>query len=338
MIRKAETLAMTVLFIAAYCSLAQGQATPPTILVINVANQVQYREDVSDPSKYATNPKVTPSAGLNKNFAVVTLLGDIVAVNGQPAKGTYVGRTRAIKASPDPNPGGAIADITREAIREVIFEILKSDGTPVGTIVGLGFSGGPAPPGAPLAQTAGNWAIVGGTGAFLGARGELGGAQISGTPGARAASMAEDPANRRVNGGGKQPFVLQVIPMSVPQIVVTRAGPAVTHSKDLSLVTASKPAAAGEILSLSATGLGPTRPGVDPCKPFPATPPAVVNSPVDVKVNGKSAEVLAAVGYPGAVDGYQVNFRVPSDAAKGTATVQISAAWIAGPEVKMVIQ
>src|SRR5207248_114893 len=31
------------------------------------------------------------------------------------------------------------------------------------------------------------------------------------------------------------------------------------------------------------------------------------------------AEILAAVGYPGAVDGYQVNFRVPSDTAKGPA-------------------
>src|SRR5690242_4293063 len=34
--------------------------------------------------------------------------------------------------------------------------------------------------------------------------------------------------------------------------------------------------------------------------------------PVEVTVNGKSAEVLAAVGYPGAIGGYQVNFRVPS--------------------------
>ncbi len=40
---------------------------------------------------------------------------------------------------------------------------------------------------------------------------------------------------------------------------------------------------------------------------------AVVNSPVEVTVNGKAAEVLGAVGYPFAVDAYQVNFRVPPD-------------------------
>lgn len=91
-------------------------------------------------------------------------------------------------------------------------------------------------------------------------------------------------------------------------------------------------------MSLFMTGLGPTKPGVDPGSPFPASPPAVVNSPVNVMVNGKSAEVLGAVGYPGAVNGYQVNFRVPSDAAHGTATIQVASAWIAGPAVQIAIQ
>ena len=140
------------------------------------------------------------------------------------------------------------------------------------------------------------------------------------------------------NGGGRLKFVLQVIPMAAPQIVNTPNGPAVTHSSDFTLVTASRPAAAGEILSLFATGLGPTRPGVDPGQPFPSSPTAAVNSPVDVKVNGKSAEVLAAVGFPGAVDGYQVNFYVPPDTARGAATVQVSAAWITGPAVTITVR
>ena len=54
-------------------------------------------------------------------------------------------------------------------------------------------------------------------------------------------------------------WVLHVIPMSHPDILTTPAGPAVTHSSNFSVVTASKPAARGEILSLFATGLGPTQ-------------------------------------------------------------------------------
>ena len=45
--------------------------------------------------------------------------------------------------------------------------------------------------------------------------------------------------------------------------------------------------------------------------------------PITVLVNGKPAEVLAAVGYPGVVDGYQVNVRVLSDVAKGAASIQL---------------
>ena len=133
-------------------------------------------------------------------------------------------------------------------------------------------------------------------------------------------------------------FVLQLIPMFLPQIVTTANGPAVAHSIDFSLVTASKPAAAGEILSDFVTALQPTVPGVHPGKPFPSSPLAAVNSPVEITVNGTAAEVMGGVGYPGAVDGYQVNFRVPSDAAKGVAAIQVGAAWIAGTPVRIAIQ
>jgi uncharacterized protein (TIGR03437 family) len=126
--------------------------------------------------------------------------------------------------------------------------------------------------------------------------------------------------------------------MSAPQIVITANGPAVTHSSDFSLVTSSKPATAGEVLSLFVTGLGPTVPAVDPGQPFPSSPLVTVNSPIEVKVNGNSAEVLGAVGFPGSVEGYQVNFRLPPDAAKGIATIQVSAAWINGAPVSIPIQ
>src|SRR5205823_4002205 len=112
-----------------------------------------------------------------------------------------------------------------------------------------GLDGGTPPPGAPSygVDTRGDYTISGGTGAFLGARGEVvQRAQALETIPPRAASVMEDPANRRTNGGGTILFFLHVIPMSTPQIITTASGPAVVHSSDFSPVTASKPAVAGE--------------------------------------------------------------------------------------------
>ena len=112
----------------------------------------------------------------------------------------------------------------------------------------------------------------------------------------------------------------------------------VAHASSNEMVTASNPAAAGEMLTLFATGLGPTVPGVDPGQPFPSSPPAVVNSPVEVVVNGQAADVIRAVGVPRLVDTCAVTFRVPSGTAKGEATVYVAAAWIAGPKVTFTVQ
>jgi hypothetical protein len=334
-------LPMTALFGVIGSSAAFGQATP-VILTIDVENYVEYQSDIADPAKLATLPSLTPSVQ-PRNFFVATVIGDIVTVNGQLAKGTVVGRARAIRLNPAGSAaagglGAAIGDIHRVSIREEIFEILKVDGTPVGTIMAHGLnSATDPPPGAPLAQIGGNFAIVGGTGAFLGARGQFGEA-ASAAPAPRAASMAEDPGYRRANGGGGQRFVLHIIPMVVPQIAVTPSGPAVAHSSDFTLVSTSKPAIAGEILSLFAAGLGPTRPGVDPGQPFARSPLAAVNSPVEITVNGEPAEVLGAAGLPGAVDGYQVNFRMPHDISKGTAIVQLRTAWVPGSPVSIAVE
>src|SRR5262249_52011805 len=142
-------------------------------------------------------------------------------------------------------------------------------------------------------------------------------------------SMTEDPANRRRNGGGTWRWVAHLIPMSAPQILTTASEPAVFHS-DFSPVTAARPARSGGGLIVQATGLGPTVPGVDPGQPFPTGATLPVNSPLAVTVNGRDAEVVNGCGWPGLVDTYRVDFRVPSGMAAGTASVQLSAAWIAG--------
>jgi hypothetical protein len=341
MIRTFQKIAIGVLCLF-QGNLASGQAPPPSVLIIDVANVVEYQNDVSDPSKFGTNPSITPPAPI-RTFETVMGIGDIVAVNGQPAKGVYVSRPIALSLTTTITPGRPIADVSGTAsLRSHTFEILKQDGTPVGTIMSSGLDGELPPPGAPVysVDTRGNYTILGGTGAFLGVRGEQVQRQqsLEPAPHPRTASVMEDPANRRINGGGNIRFYLHLLPLTTPQIATTPDGPAVTHSDDFSLVTASKPATAGEILCMFASGLGPTNPSAFPGQPFPSSPAAVVNSPVDVTVNGNSAEVLGAVGYPGAVDGYQVNFRVPPDTPKGAAAIQVSSAWIVGRPVNIAVQ
>jgi len=173
---------------------------------------------------------------------------------------------------------------------------------------------------------------------ILGMRGQLNG---GGPPTNRNASVREDPAQRRINGGGKGVYYVHLIPMTRPEIVITANGPAVFHGSDFSLVTAAKPAKAGEVLIVMATGLGPTRPGVDPGQPFPpnpANPLQVVNSPVDVTVNGQSTATINAVGWPTLVDVYRVDFQIPSGTGAGMARIQLTAAWIPGSSVSIPIQ
>jgi uncharacterized protein (TIGR03437 family) len=328
-----------------------AQTSQPTILQIDLENFVRYVVDTSDTSRFATIPVLTPAV-VPKDFGEFIAIADIVAVNGQPAKGTYMSRGRTVSLRPVPNPGEVIADTNRSGAVDTRFEILSADGTvAIGTILGLEIGGGSPPPGAPLSVTQGNNAIVGGTGAYLAARGYFGQRVSSLTVPVRMASIAEDPANRRTNGGGRAQFVLQVIPMEAPQILSSAAvmipetgvfftGPAVFHS-DFSPVTAAKPARAGEILISMAAGMGPTVPGVDPGKPFPTWPDhplQQINSPVNVTVNGQPADVINAIGWPNLVGKYRVDFRVPNAGASGMIAIQLSAAWIQGPPVTIPIQ
>jgi uncharacterized protein (TIGR03437 family) len=311
-----------------------AQAPRPTTLLIEVDNFVEYLGDSDEVMKHGTDPNITTPRLPNALFPA-NLLGDIVSVNGQPAKGFVIHNARAIGATTASIAGRPIADVTRGSNRQQYFEILGADGTAIGTILAVGMQGGAAPPGTPSVMTASaNYAIIGGTGAFLGVRGQAG--QAAQIRVARPASVQEDPSRRRVNGGGRIRFALTFYPMVYPAVLSANGTPAIAHANDFQIVSTARPAA--EILALYASGLGPTRPSADWGTPFPATPVSVVNSPVEVFVNGAPAEVLGAVGYPGAVDGYQVNFRVPADAAKGMANVVVSSAWTQSAAVSIPIQ
>jgi uncharacterized protein (TIGR03437 family) len=63
-----------------------------------------------------------------------------------------------------------------------------------------------------------------------------------------------------------------------------------------------------------------------------------VNSPLDVMLNGKSVTILNKVGWPGTAGVYRVDFRLPDDANSGEARLQLSAAWIPGPEAQFPVR
>jgi hypothetical protein len=279
------------------------------------------------PGPVAVNVSATP-----RNHYTNVILADITAINGTPVKGLMTARGNGIQVTPTPNPGQAIGDVVRGGYWQFGLEFLKTDGTAFGSIFAVGFLPGPGAPGSPGGN--GNIAVVGGTGAFLGARGSI---TALGCTACRSASIAEDPSLRRVNGGGRSTLLIQLFPMFRPEVLVGPSGPVMLHT-DYGAITPDKPARPGETLILYAQGLGPTAPSVRPGALYPNEPFAVVTSPVEVLVNGKPSPAISQVGLPGTSDIYHVAFRVPDDTTAGTASVQVSAAWVTGAAVAIPVR
>jgi len=314
-------------------SAASASAQAPSVLKIEIENYVPYHYEVFDPSKFATSTDLT-AAQPAVPFGLLIVLGDIVAVNGRPVKGVWAARATDLFLTPTvgvqpPNqpPQGrqAIADVQRGHIQDMIWDILDLDSNPIGTITASGFSRGPRAPGSPADVTLDALTITGGTGAFFGIRGQAGLVDL-GSP--RQATVVEAPANRRILGGAKRSYLLQVIPITTPEVAMTSSGPAVVHA-DSTLVSTVAPAKAGEAVTIYARGLGPIRGTVPFGTAFPESPAPIV-APVDVVANGLPAEVLYTGGYPGSTDGYQINLRLPAGLAPGTAELKIRSSWIEG--------
>ncbi|HYP14863.1 MAG TPA: hypothetical protein VEQ63_13125, partial [Bryobacteraceae bacterium] len=313
-------------------SLAHSQTSAPVTLVVDVENLVLYHNDV-EYRALATSPTIPPFTEA-KNLDYHIGIGDVIAINGRPAKGTYISTFSQLNLRPEPVPGQAIGDVNRSNITSAFaFELLQADGTPIGTIVGSGLNGGTPPPGAPPGATLTNFAVTGGTGAFLGVRGQMG--TIRG--GARGTSGLEDPLNRRAHGGGggTPQYVLQIFPTMVPAIASDATGPLAYHSSDFRPVTAANPAQPGELIILQATGLGPTKPGIVPGERFSGNPLQAVNSPVEVAVNGTRGEVVNAIGWPGTTDRYRIDVRLPAATPSGLAELQLTAAFVPGTVVRI---
>ena len=132
--------------------------TAPVVLSIDVENRVFYQFDISDYLKLASEPVRTNPPAV-KTFASTLGIADIVAINGKPARGTWTLRATVVnlgggcQCGPEPvsaASGTAIADTTRNNYLDVVWDILTPDGTPVGSIMASGASGGMPAPGSPL--------------------------------------------------------------------------------------------------------------------------------------------------------------------------------------------
>jgi uncharacterized protein (TIGR03437 family) len=94
---------------------------------------------------------------------------------------------------------------------------------------------------------------------------------------------------------------------------------------DGSIDASYQPAAAGSVLAVYATGLGPVEPPIPQGTRAPASPLSVVTVPVTATIGGRQAVVTYAGAAPGLVGMYQVNILVPALAPSGTNRLLLSA-------------
>jgi hypothetical protein len=98
-----KTLLAAALCATAFIRLCRGQVAPAAVLELDAENVVRYYEDNADSSKFGTVPGITP-ATVAANFQTYVLIGDIVAINGQPVRGTLSHTARRTDPTPTPTP------------------------------------------------------------------------------------------------------------------------------------------------------------------------------------------------------------------------------------------
>ena len=353
-------------------------APQPTLLIVWLDCVTAYIQDTVGLDDLAMKAKVPIDVSIKPNnpkspfynmFPLV-VVGDIVRINGDPVNGLYLSKNLVTWSSPTQTPanpnvatingvpitsaGMMVSDAPIVGFRHDIFKILSPDPDDptgatlmeIGSITAAGVSGKPMPPGQPAEITGGDWAITGGTGAFLGVTGQMGGGGGGGT--IRMASVTEDPSQRRNNAVNANPpatatMGLYVIPLTPPHII--EVFHAAYGNNAPTPVSLAHPANVGETLTLYATGLGPVRykneasawVNVPIGQLFPAN--TTVISPVTVTIGNRMAAIQSATGYPDVSNGYSVEFIVPpvSTAGLTITSIQISSAWIRSAVVKLYV-
>jgi uncharacterized protein (TIGR03437 family) len=307
---------------AGFMMLCLSAADKPqiSVLTIETDNVVTYVGDVNDSTRLATVEGATAPAA-TKAFTYTLTVGDVVKVNGRPAKGLWSSWAYSMGYSPTAAPGFAISDASQGGVSECKWEIQTEDGLLVGRFMDSGLF---------------PHQITGASGIFLGVSGTQSVVQAVSAP--RRASMTEDPSLRRMLGGGTLVHTFHVAPRYPPSFETSSGATEVFHS-DFSPVTAASPAHAGDYLVARAANLGFTTPAVDPGAAFPSSSPYhVANAPVEVLVGGQAQDAMIKIGWPGEVNQYRVDFLVPSGTASGTVDLQLRVSGIAGPAVTIPVR
>ena len=115
-----------------------------------------------------------------------------------------------------------------------------------------------------------------------------------------------------------------------PTIIYEWGRPSIYHC-DWTRVTSTSPAHPGEQVISLASDLGATIPAVDPGAPFPKSPSFQVVAPVDVRVDGRPAQVILKIGWPETIDKYRLDFRIPSETSPGSRSIEIECRNVKGP-------
>jgi uncharacterized protein (TIGR03437 family) len=98
------------------------------------------------------------------------------------------------------------------------------------------------------------------------------------------------------------------------------------ENANFSLVCASHPAKAGDVLVFYASGMGQTTPALTTGQVTPAGPPFFATAPVSMAIGGQSAKVVYSIAAPPYVTGlYQIAVTVPSGLGAGPVPVVASA-------------
>jgi hypothetical protein len=120
----------------------------------------------------------------------------------------------------------------------------------------------------------------------------------------------------------------------IPAVLLEWGRPQIFHS-DWTLVDHGHPARAGEHLMVKAIDLGETLPRVAPGQTFPQAPYAQVVAEVGPSFNGARADVLVNIGWPGEINRYRIDIRVPMDAVSGISWLDLTANGITGPAIEV---